>query len=48
MAAHLKAIPKPPVELNPGIPAALNEIILMSIAKEPAKRFQTADAFPTR
>ncbi len=45
MAAHLNAIPKPPIELNPGIPAALNEIILMSIAKEPAKRFQTADAF---
>ncbi|MGH9545592.1 MAG: serine/threonine protein kinase [Terriglobales bacterium] len=45
MAAHLNAIPKPPIELNPGIPSALNEIILMSIAKEPAKRFQTADAF---
>ncbi len=45
MAAHLNQVPKPPLELNPGLPAALNEIILMAIAKEPAKRFQTADAF---
>ncbi len=45
MAAHLNQTPKPPLELNPGLPAALNEIILMAIAKEPAKRFQTADAF---
>jgi len=45
MAAHLNQAPKPPLELNPGLPAALNEIILMAIAKEPAKRFQTADAF---
>ncbi len=45
MAAHLNQAPTPPLELNPGLPAALNEIILMAIAKEPAKRFQTADAF---
>jgi serine/threonine protein kinase len=45
MAAHLNQVPKPPLELNPGLPSALNEIILMAIAKEPAKRFQTADAF---
>jgi eukaryotic-like serine/threonine-protein kinase len=45
MAAHLNQTPKPPLELNPGLPAALNEIILMAIAKEPAKRFQTAEAF---
>ncbi len=45
MAAHLNQTPKPPLELNPGLPSALNEIILMAIAKEPAKRFQTADAF---
>ena len=42
MAAHLNQAPKPPLELNPGLPAALNEIILMAIAKDPAKRFQTA------
>ena len=45
MAAHVKETPKPPVELHPGLPAALNEIILMAIAKDPAQRFQTADAF---
>jgi len=45
MAAHLNQAPKPPLELNPGLPAALNEIILMAIAKDAAKRFQTADAF---
>jgi serine/threonine protein kinase len=45
MAAHVKEAPKPPVELHPGLPAALNEIILMAIAKDPVQRFQTADAF---
>jgi serine/threonine-protein kinase len=45
MAAHVKEAPKPPAELHPGLPAALNEIILMAIAKEPGQRFQTADAF---
>jgi serine/threonine-protein kinase len=45
MAAHVKEMPKPPIELQPGLPAALNEIILMAIAKDPARRFQTADAF---
>jgi len=45
MAAHVKETPKPPVELHPGLPAAMNEIIIMSIAKDPAQRFQTAVAF---
>lgn len=45
MAAHVKETPKPPVELQPGLPPALNEIILMAIAKDPGRRFQTADAF---
>ena len=45
MAAHVKEAPKPPVDLHPGLPAALNEIILMAIAKDPAQRFQTAEAF---
>jgi eukaryotic-like serine/threonine-protein kinase len=45
MAAHLNQAPKPPLELNPGLPSALNEIILMAIAKDAAKRFQTAEAF---
>jgi serine/threonine-protein kinase len=45
MAAHVKETPRPPVELHPGLPSELNEIILMAIAKDPAQRFQTADAF---
>jgi eukaryotic-like serine/threonine-protein kinase len=45
MAAHVREIPKPPIELQPGLPAALNEIIVMAMAKDPARRFQTADAF---
>ena len=45
MAAHVKEMPKPPIELLPSLPPALNEIILMAIAKNPEKRFQTANAF---
>ena len=45
MAAHLQQPPKPPIELRADLPAALNEIILMAIAKDPALRFQSADAF---
>jgi len=45
MAAHVRERPKPPVDLHPGLPATLNEIILMAIAKDPVHRFQTADAF---
>ncbi|MFB3776372.1 MAG: serine/threonine-protein kinase [Bryobacteraceae bacterium] len=45
MSAHLEKEPVPPVEVDPKLPAELNEIILMAIAKDPAKRFQSADAF---
>jgi serine/threonine-protein kinase len=45
MAAQIKEMPRPPIELQPGLAPALNEIILLAIAKEPAQRFQTADAF---
>lgn len=45
MAAHVQQLPKPPIELQSHLPAALNEIILTSIAKDPAQRFQSADAF---
>ncbi len=44
MAAQVKEAPRPPIELQPGLPPALNEIILMTIAKDPAQRFQSADA----
>ncbi len=45
MASHLQQAPRPPIELDPKLPPALNEIILMSLAKDPAQRFQSADAF---
>ncbi|MCC6363644.1 MAG: protein kinase [Bryobacterales bacterium] len=45
MAAHLQQNPVPPIQVDPSLPEMLNEIILMSIAKEPAGRFQSADAF---
>lgn len=44
MAAHLQQIPAPPIQVDPKLPMALNEIILMAIAKDPAQRFQTAAA----
>ncbi|HKD83342.1 MAG TPA: protein kinase [Terriglobales bacterium] len=45
MEAHVKEIPKPPIEVNPAIPKVLSDIIMMAVAKDPAQRFQTADAF---
>src|SRR5580692_8050811 len=45
MAAHLQQVPKPPIVLRPGIPQALNQIIVMALAKDPGQRFQSADAF---
>ena len=45
MAAQLQEAPRPPIEVDPEIPAALNDIILLALEKEPEKRFQTADAF---
>ncbi len=45
MAAHVNQQPRPPIELQPGMPVGLNQIILTAIEKNPAQRFQTADAF---
>lgn len=45
MAAHLTSTPVAPIDLDPSLPKGLNDIVLMSIAKDPAQRFQTADAF---
>ena len=43
--AQLNSVPQPPIEHNPAIPQALNEIILRALEKDPANRFQTADEF---
>jgi eukaryotic-like serine/threonine-protein kinase len=45
MSAHLEKNPVPPIELDPKLPSALNEVILMSVLKDPSARFQTAGAF---
>jgi serine/threonine protein kinase len=45
MAAQVSQPPTPPIEIKPGLPPALNEIILLAIAKDPAARFQSAEAF---
>jgi eukaryotic-like serine/threonine-protein kinase len=45
MAAHLQQAPLAPIQYDVNLPASLNEVILMSIAKEPERRFQSADAF---
>jgi len=45
MEAHVKETPRPPIELQPSLPKAVSDLIMMSVAKDPAQRFQTADAF---
>lgn len=45
MKAHLQEPPKLPIALKPDLPVGISEIIMMAIEKDPAKRFQSADAF---
>ena len=45
MEAHVKETPRPPIEIHPTLPKAVSDVIMMALAKDPAQRFQTADAF---
>jgi len=45
MQAQVKETPRQPVEIVPAIPKALNDVIMKSISKNPAERFQNADEF---
>ncbi|MGB8769408.1 MAG: serine/threonine-protein kinase [Candidatus Korobacteraceae bacterium] len=45
MEAHVKETPRPPIEVQPSLPKQLSDMIVMAVAKNPADRFQTADAF---
>ncbi len=40
---HLARVPVPPAEVNQAVPAALSEIIMHLLEKEPDSRYQTAD-----
>ena len=39
---HMQEEPKEPVELNPEIPSAVNQIVVKAMQKEPTARYQTA------
>src|SRR5262249_39116200 len=45
MLAHQNAIPKPPVEIERSIGPELNQLILRSLEKEPARRYQNGADF---
>jgi eukaryotic-like serine/threonine-protein kinase len=45
MQAQLQQTPRPAIEVTADLPESLNQIILMAMAKEPARRFQSAGAF---
>jgi serine/threonine protein kinase len=45
MTAHLNETPPEPITLRGDLPTGLNQIIMMAIAKDPANRFQSVDAF---
>jgi eukaryotic-like serine/threonine-protein kinase len=44
LTAHLNQTPAEPITLRSDLPTGLNEIIMIAIAKDPASRFQSADA----
>lgn len=45
MVAQLQRIPQEPMERLPGVPQAMNDVIMKSVEKDPAKRFQSAAEF---
>ena len=45
MAAHLQQNPAPPISLDPNLPQALNDLILLSVSRNRDARFQSAEAF---
>jgi serine/threonine-protein kinase len=45
MVAQLQQTPQAPIQMMPHLPKALNDIIMISLEKDPVKRFQTAEAF---
>ena len=45
LRAQMVEVPRPPSAFNRDVPAALDEIIARTLAKDPAARFQSADEF---
>src|SRR5919202_443865 len=39
---HLARVPMPPAQVSPAVPAALSEIVMHLLEKEPDNRYQTA------
>ena len=42
---HVNELPREPAELVPGMPFALNQIVLKALAKDPARRYANAGEF---
>ena len=45
MVAQLQKAPLPPIDIQPELPKALNDIIMVSLEKDAVRRFQSAEAF---
>lgn len=45
MLAQVQTLPRPPVEIDASVPAALSRAILKALAKGPEERFQSAEEF---
>jgi eukaryotic-like serine/threonine-protein kinase len=45
MSAHLQKTPVQPITIDPSLPPELNDLIMLSVQREPGARFQTAAAF---
>ena len=42
---QVSEMPRPPSELNPAVPRALDAVVMKALAKDPANRFASADEF---
>jgi serine/threonine protein kinase len=42
---HLTAFPRPPSQLNPDLPSALDDALLKALSKEPTRRYDSAGEF---